>query len=78
MADAGTGRGGFGRGRGRGDRGRGDRGRGRGRGEKGDKEEWIPVTKVSKIYLFLFFIILITNIFYIAWTSCEGWKSEIN
>lgn len=45
MAD--SGRGGFGRGRGRGgDRG-GDRGRGgRGGRDKGDKEEWVPVTKV--------------------------------
>lgn len=46
-------RGGFGRGRGRGDRGRGDRGRGgrgRGRGkEGGDKEEWVPVTKLGRL-----------------------------
>jgi len=54
MADAGeTGerRGGFGRGRGR---GRGDReggrgGRGRGREGKGDKDEWIPVTKLGRL-----------------------------
>ena len=54
MAENGEGRGGFGRGdRGRGDRGRGDRGRGRGRdrgrGEKGDKDEWIPVTKLGRL-----------------------------
>ena len=41
MAD----RGGFGRGRGRG-RG-GDRGRGR--EKKGDKDEWIPVTKLGRL-----------------------------
>ena len=52
MAD--SGRGGFGRGRGgRGDRG-GDRGRGgRGGRDKGDKEEWVPVTKVNIIYSFI-------------------------
>lgn len=51
-ADSGRGRGGFGRGRGRGGRdgGRGGgRGRGRGRGEKGDKEEWVPVTKLGRL-----------------------------
>jgi small subunit ribosomal protein S2e len=56
MADAGAGerRGGFGRGRG-GDRGRGrggDRGRGGrgGRGDKGgDKDEWVPVTKLGRL-----------------------------
>ena len=36
---------GFGRGRGR---GRGDRGRGRGR-PRGDKEEWVPVTKLGRL-----------------------------
>jgi len=49
-------RGGFGRGRGRGrgdreggeGRGRGGRG-GRGKGEKGDKDEWIPVTKLGRL-----------------------------
>ena len=49
MADAGERRGGFGRGRG--DRGRGDRGRGRGRGRDrgGDKDEWVPVTKLGRL-----------------------------
>jgi small subunit ribosomal protein S2e len=50
MADEGErARGGFGRGRGRG-RG-GDRGgrRGRGRGEKGEKDEWVPVTKLGRL-----------------------------
>merc|ERR1719223_1622204 len=47
MADAGDAtRGGFGRGGG--DRGRGGRGRGRGRGA-GDKEEWVPVTKLGRL-----------------------------
>jgi len=57
MADAkkegGARRGGFGRGRGR---GRGDRegagrgaGRGGGRKEKGDKDEWVPVTKLGRL-----------------------------
>jgi len=37
-------------GRGRGDRGRGGRGRGRGGGrDKGDKDEWIPVTKLGRL-----------------------------
>lgn len=62
MADAAEGgdrRGGFGRGRGGGDReggrgrgrgGRGGRGRGRGgRGDKGDKDEWVPVTKLGRL-----------------------------
>merc|ERR1719240_542867 len=49
MAEQGGERGGFGRGRGgdRGDRGgRGGRGRGRG---GGDKEEWVPVTKLGRL-----------------------------
>lgn len=37
-------------GRGRGDRGRGGRGRGRGGGrDKGDKDEWTPVTKLGRL-----------------------------
>lgn len=40
--------GGRGRGRGRGDR-EGGRGRGRARGEKGDKDEWVPVTKLGRL-----------------------------
>jgi len=52
------GRGGFGRGRGRGGdreggegrgRGRGRGGRGRGREGKGDKDEWVPVTKLGRL-----------------------------
>ena len=30
-------------------RGRGGRGRGRGRSDKGEKEEWIPVTKLGRL-----------------------------
>lgn len=48
MSGAPEGRG-FGRGRG-GDRGRGGRGRGRGGGrDKGDKDEWVPVTKLGRL-----------------------------
>jgi len=50
MSGEGEGRGGFGRGRGRGDGGRGrGRGGGRGRGDKGDKDEWVPVSKLGRL-----------------------------
>eukprot|EP01039_Chlorochromonas_danica_P010157 gene10157-11240_t len=44
----GEGRGGFGRGRGRG-RGEGGRGGRGGRRDKGEKEEWVPVTKLGRL-----------------------------
>mmetsp|Transcript_13294 Transcript_13294/g.14397 ORF Transcript_13294/g.14397 Transcript_13294/m.14397 type:complete len:270 (+) Transcript_13294:64-873(+) len=55
QGDSGARRGGFGRGRGRGGDREGGEGRGRGRGgrrekgEKGDKDEWVPVTKLGRL-----------------------------